>query len=148
MTLQEFLIVILLFYLSFYKNVVLKTDWALIFLFIFIFIDINLVCQIKALQQLLGRLDLHDPRTLLLSSALFSQVISNVPSSVLLTHYSSSFKIIAYGVNIGGNGLLIGSFANLIALRFIDKKSKYVIFHAYSVPYFTFTLAFALFSLF
>jgi len=48
--------------------------------------------------------------------------------------------MIAYGVNIGANGLLVGSFANLIALRFSKKTSNYFSFHAYSLTYFIITL--------
>ena len=137
-----FLIVIFIFFLFFYKKVVFRTDWGLIFLFVFLFIDIHLICQLKEVQHLLGRIDFNNARTLFLSSSLFSQLISNVPTTILLSGYSSNFKIIAYGVNIGGNGLLIGSFANLIALRFIHNKSKYFIFHFYSLSYFIITLFF------
>ena len=76
------------------------------------------------MQHLLDLLDFSNAHTLFLSSALLSQVISNVPSAVLLFYYSSNYKIISYGVNIGGNGLTIGSFANLIVLRFLNNKSK------------------------
>jgi Na+/H+ antiporter NhaD/arsenite permease-like protein len=122
------------------KKVLFKTDWGLIFLFIVIFININLICQFEAAQHALAHLDFDNPRKLLLSGAFMSQAISNVPTAILLTNYSSNFKMIAYGVNIGGNGLLIGSFANLIALRFIKKQFKYCLLHAYSLSYFTITL--------
>ena len=91
-------------------------------------------------ERLLALLDFSRPATLYFSGALMSQGISNVPSAILLTKYSSSFKIIAYGVNIGGNGLVIGSFANLIALRFIQRPGKNLLFHVYSIPYFLVTL--------
>ncbi len=122
------------------KKVILKTDWTLIFLFIVIFINLNLICHFEGLQHLLARLNFNNPHMVFLSGAFMSQAISNVPSAILLANYSSSFKMIAYGVNIGGNGLLIGSFANLIAMRFIKKQFKYCLFHAYSLPYFTITL--------
>jgi len=140
---QYFLILIFLSFLLFYKKVILKTDWALIFLFIFIFIDIHLLCQLKQSVYLLKRLNFNHINTLFFSGAFLSQIISNVPTTVLLSQYSSNFKIMAYGVNIGGNGLIIGSFANLIALNFLKKKSKYLIFHIYSVPFFIITLVFA-----
>ncbi|RLC31181.1 MAG: citrate transporter, partial [Deltaproteobacteria bacterium] len=141
---QYFLIIIFILFLFFNKKVILKTDWGLIFLFIFIFIDVNFLCQLKGIKQLLVHLDFNNTQTLLLSGSLLSQIISNVPATILLSNYSPNFKIISYGVNIGGNGLLISSFANLIALRFINSKSKYLIFHFYSLSYFICTLLFVL----
>jgi Na+/H+ antiporter NhaD/arsenite permease-like protein len=135
-----FLPIILFVILITRKSIFLKCDWGLVLLFIIIFIDLNLICRFKAVNHLLAMLDFSNVRVLFLSSALFSQVISNVPSAILLTNHSSNFKIIAYGVNIGGNGLLIGSFANLIALRFSNRKYNYFSFHVYSLPYFIITL--------
>ncbi len=142
------LLVIILAFLFFDKKIISETDWGLILLFIFIFIDIQLLCQLKEIGHILTHLDFNNTRTLLLSGSLLSQVISNVPATILLSHYSSNFKIISYGVNIGGNGLLIGSFANLIALRFINNKSKYFVFHVYSISYFIITLFFILYFYF
>jgi Na+/H+ antiporter NhaD/arsenite permease-like protein len=130
-----------------HRKVIFKTDWGLILLFIVIFIDLNLICQLKAVQGLPAMLNFNNAHTLFLSSAFLSQAISNVPSAILLAHYSSNFKIIAYGVNIGGNGLLISSFANLIALRFMKGRSKYLLFHVYSLPYFIATLIFSYYLL-
>ena len=121
-------------------SIFLKCDWGLILLFIVIFIDLDLVCRLKAINHMLAMLDFSNIRALFLSGALFSQFISNVPSAILLSKHSTNFKIIAYGVNIGGNGLLIASFANLIALRFSNRKHNYFSFHVYSLPYFIITL--------
>ncbi len=137
---KYFLPIILLVMLITRKRIFLKCDWGLIFLFIVIFIDLDLIRRLKAVNHLLAMLDFSNTHTLFLSGALFSQVISNVPSAILLAHNSINFKIIAYGANIGGNGLLIGSFANLIALRFSKRTHDYLSFHAYSLPYFIITL--------
>ncbi len=135
-----FLPVVFLFMLLNRKDIFFKCDWGLIFLFIVIFIDVDLVCRFKFVTHLLNMLYFHNIQTLFLFSALFSQLISNVPSAILLANHTSNYKIIAYGVNIGGNGMLIGSFANLIALRFLKKKENYLYFHLYSLPYFAITL--------
>ncbi|MBW2305214.1 MAG: hypothetical protein JRF57_16070, partial [Deltaproteobacteria bacterium] len=121
---KYFLAVIFVSMLFAGRKVILKTDWGLILLFIVIFIDLNLICRLKATQRLFAMLNFDNTRTLLLSGAFMSQIISNVPSAILLVNYSSNLRIIAYGVNIGGNGLLIASFANLIALRFMKSRSK------------------------
>ena len=59
---------------------------------------------------------LLDKNTLLFS-ALSCQVISNVPSSILLAQFTSNYKDLLLGVNIGGVGTLIASLASLITLR-------------------------------
>ncbi len=135
-----FLPFVFLFILLSRKDIFFKCDWGLIFLFIAIFIDVDLLCHFKFIAHLLNILNFHNIQTLFLFSALFSQLISNVPSAILLAKHSHNYKIIAYGVNIGGNGMLIASFANLIALRFLKRKADYFYFHLYSLPYFAITL--------
>jgi len=138
---QYALPVIFLTFLLFYKKILVKTDWGIIILFIVVFINMNLILEFQAMQHMLALFDFGNVRTLFLTGAFFSQAISNVPSAILLTNYSIDFKTIAYGVTIGGNGLLIGSFANLIALRFTQKPVNYLVFHYYSLPYYLLTLA-------
>lgn len=53
----------------------------------------------------------------LLVSVALSQVISNVPAAVLLSHFTGDWAGILVGVNIGGAGTLVGSLANLITLQ-------------------------------
>ncbi len=137
---RYFLAVVFLAMLAMRSDVILKPDWGLVFLFIFLFIDLNLVCQLKDSRQLLGLIDFGNKDILFLSGALLSQAISNVPSAILLAAHSTNIKMIAYGVNVGGNGFLIASFANLIALRFTEKGSNYFLFHLYSIPFFIVTL--------
>ncbi len=133
---KYFLLIIVLLFLLFYRRIILKADWVLVLLFVFIFVDIHLLSQLKIIHNLFNQINFNNNDTLFFSGAFLSQILSNVPSTVLLSHYSNDYKIIAYGVNIGGNGLLIGSFANIIALNFIKDKSKYTIFHLYSLSFF------------
>ncbi|MFC7767116.1 hypothetical protein [Leucobacter soli] len=51
----------------------------------------------------------------LLSAALASQMISNVPAAILLSHFTSDYAQLLLGVNIGGVGTLVASLASLIA---------------------------------
>jgi Na+/H+ antiporter NhaD/arsenite permease-like protein len=51
-------------------------------------------------------------------STLLSQIISNVPATLLLAKITPHWEALLWGVNAGGFGLLIGSLANLIAYRF------------------------------
>ncbi|MHB2154682.1 SLC13 family permease [Calditrichota bacterium GD2] len=138
-----FLAIIVLLFLLFYRPVILKADWGLILVFIFVFINVRLLSQLSIVQSFFRQLDFNHAKTLFFAGAFLSQVISNVPATVLLTHFSIDYKIIAYAVNIGGNGLVIASFANLIALNFIKSKSKYFTFHIYSMIFFIVTLILA-----
>jgi Na+/H+ antiporter NhaD/arsenite permease-like protein len=56
------------------------------------------------------------------NSALFSQIISNVPSAILFSSFTESYKGLLLGVNIGGSGTIIASLANLIAYRIYVKE--------------------------
>ena len=53
----------------------------------------------------------------MLTSLVVSQVISNVPASVLLSGFTSNWHSLLIGVDLGGLGTPIASLASLIALR-------------------------------
>jgi len=58
-----------------------------------------------------------------------------VPAAILLAEYSKDWRIIAYAVNIGGFGLVMGSLANTIALRLVRERAAWLVFHLYSLPF-------------
>jgi di/tricarboxylate transporter len=62
-------------------------------------------------------------------------VISNVPAAIALAEYSKDWRVLAYGVNVGGFGLALGSLANLIALRMAGDRRAWLVFHLYAVPF-------------
>lgn len=92
-----------------------RIDFVLIFTFILIFYDINLV------RTLLHIIIPSNPMKIYLESLVLSQFISNVPTTVLFGKINNWIPL-AYGVDIGGNGTLIASLANLIAFRGMGKK--------------------------
>lgn len=53
----------------------------------------------------------------LLTAVLSCQVISNVPSAILLSQFTGQYAPLLLGVNIGGTGTLIASLASLITFR-------------------------------
>ena len=53
----------------------------------------------------------------LLTSVFSCQVISNVPSAILLSQFTDNYASLLVGVNIGGAGTLIASLASLITFR-------------------------------
>jgi Na+/H+ antiporter NhaD/arsenite permease-like protein len=61
---------------------------------------------------------LEHPGHVFLASALVSQIMSNVPTAIVFSRFTPHWDALAWGVNVGGFGSLIASFANLIAYRF------------------------------
>ncbi|MBP1037544.1 anion permease [Serratia fonticola] len=117
------------------RQVLLQIDWSLIFVFLAMFINIGLLTQLPAVQPLFDQIaSLADGSVYALGIAL-SQVISNVPATILLLNYVPSSALVAYAVNAGGFGLAIGSLANLIALRMAGERQIWLQFHYYSIPF-------------
>ena len=114
-------------------RLLLQIDWGLLLLFILMFIDLRLLAGQSLVHGWMNRLDLAQPRHLFWASVGASQIISNVPAAIALAEYSRDWRIIAYGVNIGGFGFMVGSMANLIALRMAGDRRAWLSFHAYSV---------------
>lgn len=86
-------------------------DWALLLTFACFFVFAGNMARIPVVEQLLaGLMEEHA----LLVSAGVSQVISNVPAAVLLSHFTDGYAGLLVGVNIGGAGTLIASLASLI----------------------------------
>ncbi len=124
-----------------YKDV----DWALIIIFILFFLNFNALGHIPAIKEFLKDKTMNGASTFIYASV-FSQFMSNVPAAILLSNFTKNFKALVYGVSVGGNGTIIASLANLIALRFIKDKKWIIDFHKYSISYFL--LTFTIFLLF
>ena len=139
---------IVVFYLIFFHQIIKKVDYLFIALFIVVFIDMHLIAQLGIVKVLLSHFDFTKGSHTYFFSAFLSQFISNVPATVLISKFSTNYKAIAYGVNTGGSGLFIASFANIIALRLYKKKGLFKEFHKISIPYFIITLLIASFLLF
>ncbi|MDM8620938.1 anion transporter, partial [Escherichia coli] len=104
------------------RRVVLSVDWTLLLVFMAMFIDVHLLTQLPALQGVLGNVSHLSEPGLWLTAIGLSQVISNVPSTILLLNYVPPSLLLAWAVNVGGFGLLPGSLANLIALRMANDR--------------------------
>jgi len=89
-------------------------DYGLLFTFVAFFIFAGNMARISAVERLFGYLMEKNP---LLVSVLSCQVISNVPSAILLSQFTSNYAPLLLGVNIGGVGTLISSLASLITFR-------------------------------
>ncbi|MBS1403825.1 MAG: citrate transporter, partial [Oscillospiraceae bacterium] len=58
------------------------------------------------------------------SSVLCSQIISNVPASVMLSAFTDDYKSLILGTDIGGLGTLIASLASLISYKSYLRSEK------------------------
>ena len=112
------------------RDVLLGFDWALLLTFALIFVDFG---EISGILSSLGLSPPGSPMGLFLASALTSQAVSNVPATVLLLG-GKDWLPLAVGVNVGGTGFVLGSLANLIAVRISGISMRD--FHRYSLPYF------------
>ena len=128
-------IVIFLIYLFSNRKIISKIDWLLLLFFMLVFIDLRVISRIEQINNLVRTVDLSTGRSVFLFSVLVSQIISNVPASIFVHHFTHNYLALAYGVNVGGNGLIIGSLANFIALRLSPDKKLIVKFHEYSIPF-------------
>ena len=103
------------------KKALKDVDYALLFTFVSFFIFAGNMARIDAVNRILS--ELLNKNTLVVS-ALSCQVISNVPSAILLSQFTDNYAELLMGVNIGGTGTLIASLASLITLREYTKYNK------------------------
>ena len=122
-------------------------DYPLLLTFVFFFVFSGNMARIDAVRSLFSMLL---EKSTLLFSVLSCQVISNVPSAILLSQFTENYKELLLGVNIGGVGTLIASLASLITFREYTKNNKgktryYVLL--FSAFNFAFLIILALFEL-
>jgi Na+/H+ antiporter NhaD/arsenite permease-like protein len=118
-----------------YRRVLAGVDWPLLAVFVLMFIDFRLLADLAPVRALLGGLPLGEAGALFLAGAGLSQAVSNVPAAIVLAEYTADWRTLAWGVNVGGIGLAVGSLANIIALRMLGQGRAWASFHAYAVPF-------------
>lgn len=116
------------------RRILLTIDWSLLAVFIAMFVDVHLLTKLPLLVYLLQQITQLSAGAHYLVAIGFSQVISNVPATILLLNSLPAGVLLAWAVNIGGFGLLPGSLANLIALRMAKDRTIWWHFHLYSLP--------------
>lgn len=116
------------------RRILLTIDWSLLVVFIAMFVDVFLLTRLPVLQSSLHSVGQLPQLGQFLLAAGLSQVISNVPTTILLLNSLPPSVLLAWAVNIGGFGLLPGSLANLIALRMAKDRRIWWHFHLYSLP--------------
>lgn len=106
------------------RSALRKVDYGLLFTFVSFFIFAGNMGRIDAVREFFsGLLE----KSTLIFSVISCQVISNVPSAVLLSQFTDNWRELLVGVNIGGVGTLIASLASLITFReYVKQEPKKV----------------------
>jgi len=89
-------------------------DYPLLLTFVFFFIFSGNMARIEVIRDFFSFLM---EKSTLLFSVISCQVISNVPSAILLSQFTENYPDLLVGVNVGGVGTLIASLASLITFR-------------------------------
>jgi Na+/H+ antiporter NhaD/arsenite permease-like protein len=100
--------------LIFDRKILLQTDYVLLLTFLCFFVFSASICANPAVSDFLSRaVGGHE----YVWSILLSQVISNVPASIVLWPFSKNLRALIYGLDSAGLCSIIGSLASVINLR-------------------------------
>lgn len=121
--------------LCFRPHVLLGIDWALLAIIALMFVDLRQLAELPAVAAWAGSLPIGSGLNAYLAGIVASQFISNVPATIALERYVHDLPALAAGVSVGGFGCVIGSLANLIALRLARLPNGLREFHRISIPF-------------
>ena len=113
------IIPILIFILD--KKAFKNVDYQLLITFCLFFIFAGNMSKIDLIKNFFVKCLNINP---LLTTIVSCQIISNVPTSILMSQFTNNYKALLYGVNIGGLGTLIASLASLITFFEYKKEIK------------------------
>ncbi|NMM93968.1 anion transporter [Bifidobacterium oedipodis] len=110
------------------RRVFRYVDWGLPLTFCMFFIFIGNMKRVPEFYELAQSLVGGHPLEVAVAS---SQVISNVPTTILLSGFCDQWRELIIGTNLGGMGTLIASMASLISYKNVvrqypDKKGRYL----------------------
>lgn len=112
-------------------RIILRIDYILILIFAMMFIVFGeLSIYLKSINIIVS----HNYFGIFLHSIILSQLISNVPATIVLIKHIHDWIPLLWGVNVGGVGIIIGSMANIIVLRLFNISLR--AFHKYQLIYF------------
>ncbi len=141
------LIIIPLALLFLDRRALLCVDYGLLLTFVFFFVFSGNMARIDAVREFFSLLL---SKSTLIFSALSCQIISNVPTAVLLSQFTDNYKDLLLGVNIGGVGTLISSLASLITFREFTRENpkdtfKYILkFSAFNFAFLVILMLFCI----
>lgn len=110
-------LIILLITLLLDRSIVTQVDYGTLITFCGFFLIVGILGREPSVINLVTTFLQKGPKTTYWTSLILSQVISNVPATLLIARFSTNTAAIFFGVNVGGLGTPIASFANLLALK-------------------------------
>ena len=102
------------------KKALKEVNYGLLATFCVFFVFSGNMARIPAVSELFSMIL---PKNPLFFGILSCQFISNVPSAVLLSHFTTDYQSLLPAVNIGGLGMLIASLASLITFTEYKKHN-------------------------
>ncbi|WP_026567627.1 SLC13 family permease [Bacillus sp. UNC41MFS5] len=103
-------------------KLLIKVDYLLLLTFICFFIFIGNISNSSTLQAF-ANTSMKDTTSVYFSSIFLSQFISNVPASILLAEFTTDWKPLLLGVNIGGLGTIVASLASVISYKLFIQEN-------------------------
>lgn len=101
------------------RKILIKTDYILLLTFFCFFVFSSSICKNPTISGFLTKtVNGHE----YLWSILLSQIISNVPASIVLWPFTSNLRALLYGLDSAGLCSIIGSLASVINLRIYSKE--------------------------
>ncbi|WP_076997944.1 SLC13 family permease [Variovorax sp. KK3] len=116
-------------------RVLLGIDWTLLLIIALMFVDLRQLADLPRIATLLQQWPIAEGWRAYLAAIAASQLISNVPATILLDRYVHDLPALAAGVSVGGFGCVLGSLANLIALRLAKVPHGLREFHRIAIPF-------------
>lgn len=101
------------------RTIIGKVDYSLLLTFVGFFIFIGNIGRMPAFCSFLQKI--IEGREVMTAVAA-SQVISNVPTALLLSGFTENVKALIVGTNLGGLGTLIASMASLISYKQVASR--------------------------
>jgi Na+/H+ antiporter NhaD/arsenite permease-like protein len=104
-------------------KILLKIDYSLLLTFASFFIFISDIRQIPWIMAIIQKCVGTESSTYF-ASIISSQVMSNVPSTILVGKFTNYAQALFLGSNIGGFGSPIGSMANMLVLKTFNQHAS------------------------
>lgn len=98
------------------RGLLRRVDWGLLATFVVLFVFVGNMGRVPMLRDALSA---AVGGNALLAAVGFSQIISNVPTAVLMSGFTDQWGALIVGADIGGLGTPIASMASLITLKMV-----------------------------
>ena len=102
-----------------------QVDFSLLITFVGFFIFVGNISTLDSVKTFMENI-LGSGKSTFIASVLSSQVISNVPATMLLSGFTNHIKELLLGVNIGGMGTLIASLASVISYKIYTSEFEVI----------------------